>query len=229
MHLGPGESMSALLRANHINAPTGAERANDRVATQGALEQGGAFALFVDDDELRRRINPKMGRDRFRAAVRAAEQRGFPKIHPLWSGRYWPAVQEWLDLDNGPERMDSVLMPKTARSISMPPRGKTPGLKRGRHDLPYWIASQVRRDVMNFPDKCIPLPPDADMETLSRLCHEHSARLDDWIAMQSAGDVPLLPHYDGSVSFGVPALPASPVLALSQESSTTPARATPTA
>ena len=46
----------------------------------------------------------------------------------------------------------------------MPPRGKTPGLKRGRHHVPYWIASQVRRDVMNFPDKCIPLPPDADME-----------------------------------------------------------------
>lgn len=60
-----------------------------------------AFALFVDDDELRRRINPKMGQDRFRAAVRAAEQRGFPKIHPSWGGRYWPAVQGWLDSDNG--------------------------------------------------------------------------------------------------------------------------------
>jgi hypothetical protein len=81
----------------------------------------------------------------------------------------------------------------------MPPRGKTPGLKRGRHQLPYWIASQVRRDVMNFPDKCIPMPPDADLETFSRLCHEHSARLDDWIAMQSAGTAPMLPHYDGSV------------------------------
>jgi len=60
-----------------------------------------AFALFVDDDELRRRINPNMGRDRFRAAVRAAEQRGFPKIHPLWRGRYWPAVQAWLDSEMG--------------------------------------------------------------------------------------------------------------------------------
>jgi hypothetical protein len=43
----------------------------------------------------------EMGRDRFRAVVRAAEQRGFPKSHPLWSGRYWPAVQDWLDSDNG--------------------------------------------------------------------------------------------------------------------------------
>jgi hypothetical protein len=59
------------------------------------------FALFVDDDELRRRINPNIGRDRFRAAVRAAEQRGFPKIHPLWRGRYWPAVQMWLDSEIG--------------------------------------------------------------------------------------------------------------------------------
>jgi hypothetical protein len=75
---------------------------NDRsVRTEDLLERGGVLALFVDDDELRRRINPKMGRDRFRAAVRAAEQRGFHKIHPLWSGRYWPAVQVWLDSDNG--------------------------------------------------------------------------------------------------------------------------------
>lgn len=82
----------------------------------------------------------------------------------------------------------------------MPPRGKTPGLKRGRRYRPYWIASQVRRDTMGFPDRCIPLPPEADMETISRLCHEHSARLDDWIAQQGAGDVsPLRTRYDGSV------------------------------
>jgi len=78
---------------------------NDRtVRTENVPERGCTFALFVDDDELRRRINPKMGRDRFRAAVQAAELRGFPKIHPLWRGRYWPAVQEWLDSDNGAEK-----------------------------------------------------------------------------------------------------------------------------
>lgn len=75
---------------------------NDQtVRSEDVLEGGRSIALFVDDDELRRRINPKMGRDRFRAAVRAAELRSFPKIHPLWGGRYWPAVQEWLDSDNG--------------------------------------------------------------------------------------------------------------------------------
>jgi hypothetical protein len=65
------------------------------------IEMGNIVALFVDDHELRRRINPKVGRDRFRAAVRAAEHRGFPKIHSLWLGRYWPAVKAWLDSDNG--------------------------------------------------------------------------------------------------------------------------------
>ena len=80
----------------------------------------------------------------------------------------------------------------------MPPRGKTPGLKRGRHNLPYWIATQVRRDIMHFPDKCIPLPPDADEETLSRLCHEYSARLDDHIARRLAGE-PEPARYDGTV------------------------------
>jgi Phage integrase family len=88
--------------------------------------------------------------------------------------------------------------PRTAPRASMPPRGKTPGLKRGRHGLPYWIARQVRRDTMNFPENCIPLPPGADMEMLSRLCFEHSARLDDWIAQQQA-DAPALDRYDGSV------------------------------
>jgi hypothetical protein len=101
VHLGPGESMSELRTAKHLNATVGAEPAVERVAAQRASERGGPFALFVDDEEMRRRINPKMGWDRFRAAVRAAEQRGFPKAHPLWRGRYWPAVQEWLDTDNG--------------------------------------------------------------------------------------------------------------------------------
>src|SRR5947208_9788524 len=54
--------------------------------------------LFVDDDELRRRINPKIGRDRFRSVLRALEAKypDFPKIHALFRGRYWPAVKAWL-------------------------------------------------------------------------------------------------------------------------------------
>jgi hypothetical protein len=72
-----------------------------RRSASGPERQPTARALFVDDEELRRRINPKMGRDSFLAAVRAAEQQGFPKKDSLWGGRYWPAAQAWLDSYNG--------------------------------------------------------------------------------------------------------------------------------
>jgi hypothetical protein len=84
----------------------------------------------------------------------------------------------------------------------MPPRGKAPGLKRGRHRLPYWIASQITRDVMGYPDKCIPLPPDADDAKLAELCHFHTARLLAWIERQAATDpqeVRTVTQYDGTV------------------------------
>ena len=74
---------------------------SDPHATALELQAESAAPLFVDDEELRRRINPKLGRDRFRAEVRAAELRGFPRIHAQWGGRYWPAVRAWLDEDNG--------------------------------------------------------------------------------------------------------------------------------
>jgi hypothetical protein len=79
----------------------------------------------------------------------------------------------------------------------MPPRGKSPGLKRGRHTW-YWIASQVVRDPVGFPDRCIPLPINADMETLSQLCREHTARLLAHIKAQRS-DLPEVCCYDGSV------------------------------
>jgi len=60
-----------------------------------------AHALFVTDDELRRRVNPKIGRDRFRAIVKQLEGRGFPKKHAVFGGRYWPKVLRWLDQDSG--------------------------------------------------------------------------------------------------------------------------------
>jgi hypothetical protein len=58
-------------------------------------------SLFVDEAELRRRVAPHLGEKRFRAAVRAAELRGFPQVKALWGGRYWPAVVAWLDNNNG--------------------------------------------------------------------------------------------------------------------------------
>ena len=58
-------------------------------------------ALFVDDEELRRRINPKIGRDRFKVIVKRLEGQGFPSKHPILEGRYWPRVVRWLNKDNG--------------------------------------------------------------------------------------------------------------------------------
>jgi len=82
----------------------------------------------------------------------------------------------------------------------MPPRGKAPGLKRGRHDLPYWIAANVVRDPMGFPDKCIPLPPDASEAELVELCHAHTARLREWIARQDDKKAARPgPAYDGTL------------------------------
>jgi hypothetical protein len=64
----------------------------------------------------------------------------------------------------------------------MPPRGKAPGLKRGRvlkdgTTLLYWMARQVVRDPAGFPDLCIPLPRVADDEMLVELCQDYTARL----------------------------------------------------
>lgn len=73
---------------------------------------------------------------------------------------------------------------KTVRKPSMPPRGKKPGFKIGRGRLPYWIASQVTRDPMGFPDTCIALPPDATEDELASLCQEHTARLRQHIASE---------------------------------------------
>lgn len=54
--------------------------------------------LFIGEDELRRRLCPRMGKARFKSALRALDAHGFPKIDALWGGWYWPSVKAWLDL-----------------------------------------------------------------------------------------------------------------------------------
>jgi hypothetical protein len=86
--------------------------------------------------------------------------------------------------------------------------GKAPGFKHGqtRKDgtrLQYWIARQVVRATMGFPDACIPLPLNATDEEIARICHEHTARLRSWIAEQQRrftdGGQLTRTRYDGSV------------------------------
>lgn len=82
----------------------------------------------------------------------------------------------------------------------MPRRGDTPGLKRNRRGLPYWMARQVVRDPRGFPDPSIALPADADHETLKALCTEHTARLEAWISQTATAEPsPTKTRYDGTM------------------------------
>lgn len=85
----------------------------------------------------------------------------------------------------------------------MPPRGKRPGFKIGRNKLGYWLASQVTRDPMGFPDTCIPLPLDATDEEIGELCRGYTATLRAHIEAEKkklATDEPSLTRtrYDGT-------------------------------
>lgn len=93
-------------------------------------------SLFVDERELRRRINPKLGWDKFRATVRLAEKtrspggRDFPRFNPLWGGRYWPAVVAYLDDDNRVSEHDAGSTEDGAETFHATARQKT-GLQAG--------------------------------------------------------------------------------------------------
>jgi hypothetical protein len=83
----------------------------------------------------------------------------------------------------------------------MPQRSDKPGLKYRQNAAgrqPYWVARQVVRDTMGFPDKTIRLPPDANEDDLGTLCRDHTAALLRWIASVEAGIHPEV-RYDGTV------------------------------
>jgi hypothetical protein len=88
----------------------------------------------------------------------------------------------------------------------MPKRSQKPGFKRGRHGLPYWIASQVvGKDIRGYRDKCIALPRDADEATLAELCRRETARLYAYFdQLDNGGEQPsddvLLAAYTGTVA-----------------------------
>jgi hypothetical protein len=58
---------------------------------------------------------------------------------------------------------------------------------------------------MDFPDNCIPLPAGADGDALAKLCHQHTARLQSWLAEQKqraladAQQAGLRTRYSGTV------------------------------
>lgn len=110
----------------------------------------------------------------------------------------------------------------------MPPRGKKPGFKIGRHGLPYWIASQVTRDPMGYPDTCVALPPDASEEKLVELCQEHTARLREHIVAEQKKLAPgeteqpvLKTRYDGTMTAACLIYQEHPLSAFHHVSATT--------
>ena len=107
-------------------------------------------ALFVSDRELRRRINPRLGWDRFLAAVRLAEKtkspngRIFPKIHELWGGRYWPSVVAYLDDTIGVRKdaADNTSTPDEPEDFDATTREKA-GLQAQRPQRPQVLVRQT--------------------------------------------------------------------------------------
>jgi hypothetical protein len=86
----------------------------------------------------------------------------------------------------------------------MPPRSDHPGLKfrksrkSGGNRQPYWVASQVVRDPLDFPDRTVRLPQEASAEELAELCRLYTARLLQWLAERAEGK-DALPRYNGTV------------------------------
>ncbi|MBB5051155.1 hypothetical protein HNQ36_001109 [Afipia massiliensis] len=75
---------------------------------EAETDAGESSAQFVTIEELRRRVSPKMGLGRFRATIKEAEERGFPRKSTIWGGWYWPKVKHWLDKDNEVENHEVV-------------------------------------------------------------------------------------------------------------------------
>lgn len=72
------------------------------IAAKDDAQASAGLPLYCNDEELRRRINPRIGMDRFKAALLVAERDpSFPRVKALWGGRYWPAVLAWFDKENG--------------------------------------------------------------------------------------------------------------------------------
>src|SRR5215510_11913049 len=99
-------------------------------------------------------------------------------------------------------KMLAALAPRTGqRPLTMPQRSDHPGLKwrnttKGKQ--PYWVAKQVVRDPMGYPDKTIRLDCDASGDELAEQCRHHTAKLLRWMDDIEAGRTPDV-RYDGTI------------------------------
>jgi hypothetical protein len=53
--------------------------------------------LYQTEDELHAWVAPHLSRPAFARALTEFEHYGFPKVDPVFKGRYAPAVKAWLD------------------------------------------------------------------------------------------------------------------------------------
>ncbi|MGJ4908874.1 hypothetical protein [Bradyrhizobium sp. HKCCYLS2033] len=53
--------------------------------------------LFATDEELGQAVLGWERRKQFQPLAELHERSGFPKVHPVWGGRYVPAVKHFLD------------------------------------------------------------------------------------------------------------------------------------
>jgi hypothetical protein len=86
---------------------------------------------FADDDALGREL---LGADRageFKAIATLEEARGFPKVDPMWGGRYVPAVRAYLD---------------HAYGIAAPAGPPAPLQPNGVENLELWNRRSRRRE-----------------------------------------------------------------------------------
>jgi hypothetical protein len=121
----------------------------------------------------------------------------------------------WFDKNYGVTEMSSHRQPEDGpETFDAAPRRK-PRLKRGRHNLPYWIASQVARDTMGYPDSSFRCRRTPLRTSSPRSATSTPHALRKWIDERKAeAPAATLTRYDGTVLVGLPHLPGAPALAL---------------
>src|SRR5215510_11225094 len=99
-------------------------------------------------------------------------------------------------------KMLAALAPRTGqRPLTMPLRSDSPGLKwrktkKGKQ--PYWVAKQVVRDPMGYPDKTIRLDCGACDDEIAERCRDETAKLLRWMDDIETGRAPDV-RYDGTI------------------------------
>jgi hypothetical protein len=89
------------------------------------------LAWFADDAALGRELLGPARASEFTAIASLEEARGFPKIDPMWGGRYVPAVKAYLDRAYG------------IATLAAPPAPLTPN---GVENLELWNRRGRRRE-----------------------------------------------------------------------------------